>query len=187
MNIALLASGKGSNVENILSYFANSSKVKVVLVGANNIQSGALQHAENHRVPTIIFSKKELETTDLLLKRLEEHDVKWLFLAGFLLKIPSSFIDSFNGKIVNIHPSLLPKYGGKGMYGKYVFEAVLKNNEKETGITFHYVNDKYDDGRIIAQYKLGIEENDTLATLSKKNNILEMETYPKIIESLLDE
>ena len=187
MNIALLASGKGSNVENILSYFANSSRVKVVLVGANNSNSGALQHAENHRVPTIIFSKKELETTDLLLKRMEELDIKWLFLAGFLLKIPASFIDSFTGKIVNIHPSLLPKYGGKGMYGKHVFEAVLKNKEKETGITFHYVNDKYDDGRIIAQYKLGIQENDTLATLSKKNNILEMETYPKIIESLLDE
>lgn len=187
MNIALLASGKGSNVENILSYFANSSRVKVVLVGANNSHSGALQHAKNHRVSTIIFSKKELETTDLLLKRLEEHDVKWLFLAGFLLKIPASFIDSFTGKIVNIHPSLLPKYGGKGMYGKHVFEAVLENKEKETGITFHYVNDKYDDGRIIAQYKLDIQENDTLATLSKKNNILEMETYPKIIESLLDE
>ena len=179
MNIALLASGKGSNVENILSYFANSSRVKVVLVGANNSHSGALQHAENHRVPTIIFSKKELETTDLLLKRLEEHGVTWLFLAGFLLKIPASFIDSFKGKIVNIHPSLLPKYKGLNTH-----KRALEAKEKFSGCTIHYVSKKLDSGKIIAKKKVKIFKKDTIKKLEKRVLKEENKLYPLVLEKL---
>jgi len=187
MNIALLASGKGSNVENILSYFANSTKVKVVLVGSNNIKSGALQHAIIHKSSTIIFSKKELENTDFMLKSLEKHNVDLLFLAGFLLKIPSKLIDSFKGKIINIHPSLLPKHGGKGMYGDNVHKAVLAFNDKKSGITFHYVNEHYDEGQIIAQFSFLISDVETLTSLKKKISQLEMLHYPKIIESFIHE
>lgn len=187
MNVALLASGKGSNVENILCYFRNHSKIKIALVGSNNPKSGALIYANNYSVPTLEFSKKELETTTILLSTLNNHDIDLIVLAGFLLKIPESFIDSFKGKIVNIHPSLLPKYGGKGMYGDHIHKTVLSNNEKTTGITFHYVNENYDEGKIIAQFPVFLEENETLSSLKGKISQLEWSKYPFIIERLCNE
>ena len=130
MNVALLASGKGSNVDNLLSYFSENQKVNIVLVGSNNNESGALKHALNHKVSTFIFSKKDLDNSNILLETLENNQIELLVLAGFMLKIPSGFIKSFNGSIVNVHPSLLPKYGGKGMYGDHVHRKVLENTRR---------------------------------------------------------
>ena len=187
MNVALLASGKGSNVENILCYFRNHPKIKIALVASNNSKSGALIHANNYSVPTLEFSKKELETSSILLSSINNYKIDLIVLAGFLLKIPELFIHSFNGKILNIHPSLLPKYGGKGMYGDHVHKMVLSNKEKTTGITFHYVNENYDEGKIIAQFPLFLEENETLSSLKGKISQLEWSKYPQIIERLCNE
>ena len=186
MNVALLASGKGSNVDNLLRYFSENNKVNIVLVGSNNNDSGALKYAINHKVSTFIFSKKELESSDILLKSLIDNNVDVLVLAGFLLKIPTNFIQSFHGKIINIHPSLLPKYGGKGMYGDNVHLEVLKNKEKQSGVTFHYVNENYDEGKIIAQFPITLQKGETLSSLKQKINQLEWANYPKIIDSLND-
>ena len=185
--IALLASGSGSNVENIANYFSTNDSVRIDIVLVNKPDAYVLERAKKLDIESKIFNRSDFYDNDSISELLNTRDIDLVVLAGFLWLIPEHLVTAFPNKIINIHPALLPNYGGKGMYGKHVFEAVLKNKEKETGITFHYVNDKYDDGRIIAQYKLGIQENDTLATLSKKNNILEMEKYPKIIESLLDE
>ena len=187
MKVAVLASGKGSNVENLLCYFKNNPNIQVVLIGANNNNSGAIEHAKNYNVTNFIFSKKELESTSLLLKTLEKHKVDILVLAGFLLKIPSTFINEFTGKIINVHPSLLPKYGGKGMYGDNVHRAVLSAREKLTGITFHYVNEKYDDGEIIAQFPVVISELESLSSLKEKINKLEKLKFPEIIISIYNE
>ena len=186
MNVAILASGKGSNVENILSYFTNDNEVNIVLIGSNNNNSGALNHAKNYNVLTLLFSKKELESSDILLKSIIDNNVDLLVLAGFLLKIPTNFIQSFHGKIINIHPSLLPKYGGKGMYGDNVHLEVLKNKEKQSGVTFHYVNENYDEGKIIAQFPITLQKGETLSSLKQKINQLEWANYPKIIDSLND-
>ena len=187
MNVALLASGKGSNVENILCYFKNHPKIKIALVGSNNSKSGALIYANNYSVPTLEFSKKELDSTTLLISKLNSYNIDLIVLAGFLLKIPKFFIHSFTGKIVNIHPSLLPKYGGKGMYGDHVHKAVLDNFEKTSGITFHYVNENYDEGKIIAQFPVFLDENETLSSIKGKISQLEWSKYPEIIERLCDE
>ena len=187
MNVAILASGKGSNVENILCYFKGNQNINIVLVGSNNPNSGALIHAEDHNVPKFTFSKKDLEKSNTLLKYIEKYQVKLLVLAGFLLKIPTHFIQSFTGQIINVHPSLLPKYGGKGMYGDNVHHKVLENKELITGISFHFVNEKYDDGKIIAQFPIALSKDETLLSLRKKVNKLEWEKFPIIIDSLLNE
>jgi len=131
------------------------------------------------------ISKKELETTDLLLKRMEEYDVKWLFLAGFLLKIPSKMIEQYPNKIINIHPALLPKYGGKGMYGENIYKAVLKNKETESGISVHFVNQNYDEGKIIFQKSFSLSPDENLESLTAKIHELEQSLFPKIIEKTL--
>lgn len=187
MNVALLASGKGSNVDNLLSYFSKNQKVNIVLVGSNNNESGALKHALNHKVSTFIFSKKDLDNSNILLETLENNQIELLVLAGFMLKIPSGFIKSFNGSIVNVHPSLLPKYGGKGMYGDHVHRKVLENKETQTGITFHYVNENYDEGKIIAQFPINLSDNETVLTLRQKINKLEWTKFPLIVEALINE
>ena len=187
MKVAILASGKGSNVENLLSYFKNHGNIQVVLIGSNKIDSGALEHAKNYNITNFIFSKKELESSSGILKTLKKHKVDVLVLAGFLLKIPSSLINQFTGKIINVHPSLLPKYGGKSMYGDNVHLAVLAASEKETGITFHYVNEKYDEGEIIAQFPIHISELESLSSLKEKINKLEKLKFPEIIISIYHE
>ena len=187
MNVALLASGKGSNVDNLLRYFSENNKVNIVLVGSNNNDSGALKYAINHKVSTFIFSKKELDNTNILLESLESNQIELLVLAGFMLKIPPTFIKKFNGLIVNVHPSLLPKYGGKGMYGDHVHQKVLENNEKQSGITFHYVNENYDEGKIIAQFPITLSVNESVLTLRQKINKLEWTKFPLVIEALINE
>ena len=187
MNIALFASGKGTNVENILSYFSDNKKIKILFIGTNNIHSGAIKHAKSYKIPLLNFKNPDLLDPKKLLNKLNNEKVDLLVLAGFLLKIPKVFINQFNGKIINIHPSLLPKYGGKGMYGDYIHKEVLKNNEKETGITFHFVNENYDEGKIISQHKISIHESETLISLKTKISRLELLNYPRIISSFIDE
>ena len=187
MNIALFASGKGTNVENILSCFSDNKKVNILFIATNNLKSGAINHAKSYNIPLLTFKKLDLTNTNKLVDRLNKNRIELMVLAGFLLKIPEEFISQFNGKIINIHPSLLPKYGGKGMYGDHIHKEVLKNKEKETGITFHFVNENYDEGEIISQNKILIDESETIISLKTKINQLELLNYPRIIRSFLDE
>ena len=187
MNIALFASGKGTNVENILSCFSDNKKVNILFIATNNLKSGAINHAKSYNIPLLTFKKLDLTNTNKLVDRLNNNRIELMVLAGFLLKIPEEFISQFNGKIINIHPSLLPKYGGKGMYGDHIHKKVLKNKEKETGITFHFVNENYDEGEIISQNKILIDESETIISLKTKINQLELLNYPRIIRSFLDE
>jgi len=187
MKVALFASGRGSNVENIIQFFNGNKRIKISLICSNNKSSGAVLHAKNHKIPYFFLTKYDLLDSKTLIKELHDAKIDLLVLAGFLLKIPAFFIKNFKGKIINIHPSLLPKYGGKGMYGDNIHNLVLKNKEKETGITFHYVNENYDEGEIIAQFKIKIDKFETLNSLKKKISQEELLNYPKIISSFLDE
>jgi len=185
MNIALFASGAGSNVNNIINYFKNDEIIKINIVLSNNHNSGALTFAKNNNIGTYVFNKDELCNTNSVLDIINKHNIDLIVLAGFLLKIPKQFIDNFKGKIINIHPSLLPKYGGKGMYGINIHNAVIKNKEKQSGITIHYVNENYDEGNIIFQTKCIVEDTDTALTLAKKIHKLEHKYFPEIINNII--
>jgi len=184
IRIAVFASGNGTNAENIIKYFAKSAKAKVVLVLSNNKDAKVFERANHLNVKTLYFNKKELynsgKLNNLLIKQ-----VDFIVLAGFLLKIPSSMIQLFPKKIINIHPALLPKYAGKGMFGMHIHQAVKDNNEKETGITIHYVNENYDEGAIIFQKKISIPSSDSPLSIANKIHKLENEFFPIIINKLL--
>jgi len=182
--IAILASGSGTNAENIIQYFADSPKAKVALVASNRKDAYVLERAKNHNVPNFSFSKSDLEEGKLA-HQLEEMQIDLIVLAGFLLKIPDALIKAFPDRIINIHPALLPKYGGKGMYGSRVHEAVKSKGDVLTGITIHYVNEIYDEGRIIFQESVEIDQRDTAETIAGKVQLLEHKYFPKVIESLL--
>tara|TARA_B100002052_G_C15846811_1_gene582923 strand:- start:740 stop:1303 length:564 start_codon:yes stop_codon:yes gene_type:complete len=184
--IAIFASGNGSNAENIVKYFQKNDTVKVQLVGSNNPEAKVLDRVSQYNVPTFIFNKENLMNGDVL-EILKQKKIDFIVLAGFLLKIPKMIIHRYLNKIINIHPSLLPLYGGKGMYGNYVHQKVLEAGDKETGITIHFVNEKYDDGAIIFQAKCLLEHNLTVKKIAKKVHDLEMKFYPKIIENILYE
>ena len=185
MNIALFASGKGTNVENILSYFRDNKKVKILFIATNNLKSGAINHAKSYNIPLLTFKKLDLANTNKLVNKLNNNRIDLIFLAGFLLKIPEEFISQFNGKIINIHPSLLPKYGGKGMYGNNVHKAVLAAKEKKTGITIHFVNENYDEGAIIEQFETVLSNEDDLSSIVEKIKKLEKLYFPSTIERLI--
>jgi phosphoribosylglycinamide formyltransferase-1 len=182
--IAILASGSGSNAENISNYFENSSKGKVVLIGSNRKDAYVLERAKNLKIPSFIFSKTELEVGQVS-EVLKNHQIDLIVLAGFLLKIPYNLIQDFPDQIVNIHPALLPKYGGKGMYGDFVHQAVKESGDPETGITIHWVNENYDEGAIIFQKSVNLSSADAPKDIAQKVHQLEYEHYPKVIESLL--
>ena len=184
-NIAIFASGSGSNAENICKYFKNSSDIAVVLIGTNNENADVVKRAKNLEIPLFVFTKSELENFSELQSVLEKSKVDFIVLAGFLLKIPEKMVEIYPDKIVNIHPALLPKYGGKGMYGGMVHAAVLENKESESGITIHFVNTKYDEGKIIFQRKCAVEKKDTPESLANKLHKLEYEYYPKIIATII--
>jgi len=186
MNIALFASGAGSNVNNIINYFKGVENTKINIVLSNNHNSGALTFAKNNNIDTYVFKKEELRNTNSVLNIIKKHNIELIVLAGFLLKIPKEFIENFKGKIINIHPSLLPKYGGKGMYGENVHKAVIKNKEKQSGITIHYVNENYDEGNVIFQTKCIVEDTDTALTLAKKIHKLEHKYFPEIINAIIN-
>jgi phosphoribosylglycinamide formyltransferase-1 len=185
IRIAILASGSGSNAQRIIEYFADSKNIQFPFIVTNKEDSYVRKRAEFLRIPSIYMSNSDLKKGDSLLDLLIENKIDWVILAGYLLLIPNIIIKKFNNKIINIHPALLPKYGGKGMYGMKVHETVIANNEKESGITIHYVNENYDDGDIILQAKCSISKDDNPETLSQKIHLLEYEYFPKAIENLI--
>jgi len=184
--IAIFASGNGSNTENIIKYFQSNSKIKVDLIASNNPKAKVLTRIKPYNISTFIFNKNHL-TRGGLLKKLKIKKIDFIVLAGFLWKIPKQIISSYLNKIINIHPSLLPLYGGKGMYGRNVHEKVFKEKDKETGITIHFVNEIYDDGGIIFQAKCSLDNKETVKKIAKKVHELEIKFYPKIIETILNE
>lgn len=185
IRLALFASGAGSNVYNIIEYFKKNKGVEIVAVLSNNPEAGALNHAQNAGIETLIFSRQEFFNTDKVLNFLREKMVDNIILAGFLWKIPENMIIEYPNKIINVHPALLPKYGGKGMYGSNVHKAVVAAKEKESGITIHQVNENYDEGAIIAQYTCSLDTDETSETLAKKIHILEKEYFPETIEKFI--
>lgn len=183
VRIIIFASGSGTNAENIIEYFKNSELAKVNYVVSNNEAAGVLERAKRLNVSSKVFTKKEMATVSFL-NFLKDH-ADFIVLAGFLLKIPDEMIALFPHAIVNIHPALLPKYGGKGMYGMHVHRAVVANKEPETGITVHYVNEHYDEGAIIFQKSVSLNQDDSPEKVAEKIHILEQENFPKVLENML--
>ena len=182
--IAIFASGSGSNAQKILEHFKSNAHGEVVLVLTNNPQAYVLQRADNFEIPTHVFSRKEFYQTEEVVKLLKNMEVDLIVLAGFLWLVPASLLKAFPNQIINIHPALLPKYGGKGMYGDNVHKAVLANAETESGITIHFVNEHFDEGEMIHQAKFKIESGDTLDSIKLKGQQLEHQHFPKVIETL---
>lgn len=183
--ILLFASGAGSNVENIIQYFKNNPDVKIAVVFSNNSNAIVLDKAKNHNVPTLIFNREQL-TDGFVFDKIAELKPDLIVLAGFLWKMPEEIVKAYPNKIINIHPALLPKYGGKGMYGIKVHQTVLDNKDKETGITIHYVNEHYDEGEFIFQQKVAIEDCKTPEEVADKIHELEHKYFPIIIEKILN-
>ena len=182
--IVIFASGSGTNAENIIKYFEAKEIGTVVAVFTNNPIAKVIERAKNFNLPTEIFSKVELFESKVL-QKLNAFQPDLIVLAGFLLKLPESIIESYPNKIINIHPALLPKYGGKGMYGMNVHKAVVENKEKETGISIHFVNENYDEGNIIFQKTVTLTETDSPESIAKKIHELEQRYFPEVIEKLL--
>jgi phosphoribosylglycinamide formyltransferase 1 len=183
--IAIFASGSGSNAQRIMEHFKRSKDAEVALVLSNRPDAYVLQRADNFEVPTHVFTREEFYNTNTVLHLLQNLNIDLIVLAGFLWLVPQNILDHYPKRIINLHPALLPKYGGKGMYGAKVHEAVLANGEKETGITIHYVNDQFDEGEIIYQSRCEIEKDDNAESLAYKVHQLEHNHLPKIIEDIL--
>ena len=183
--IVIFASGSGTNAQQITEFFLNSKVARVMMIYSNRADAFVLQRAGKMNIPAIVFNKSGFYETDTVLNQLKHLQPDLIVLAGFLWKIPEKIISAFPGKIVNIHPALLPKYGGKGMYGKHVHRAVLESRDQESGITIHYVNENYDEGAIIFQARCAIDDGETPETLAQKIHELEYQFYPKIIEQVL--
>jgi phosphoribosylglycinamide formyltransferase-1 len=184
-NIAILASGSGTNAENIIEYFSNKKTARVTLVLSNRREAYVLRRAAEHNVKAIFFDRDEFYSNGSVLDNLRSDKIDFLVLAGFLWLVPEEILREYEGRIINIHPALLPGYGGKGMFGDKVHKAVIENREKESGITIHYVNRYYDEGDIIFQAKCRVESDDTPNSLALKVHKLEYEFFPKIIEDLI--
>jgi phosphoribosylglycinamide formyltransferase 1 len=183
--IAVFASGAGSNAQKIIDHFRDHQQVKVALIVCNNPGAGVLKIAANENIPVLLLEKEKFFRGNGYADELINAGIALVVLAGFLWKIPDALIRAFPGKIINIHPALLPKYGGKGMYGQYVHQAVLDNKEKESGITIHYVDEQYDNGDTIFQARCPVLENDTADLLARRIHLLEHRHYPAVIEELL--
>ena len=183
--IVIFASGSGTNAENIIKYFQRTQFAEVVLVLSNKKDARVLERAVKLGVAAFSFTKDELFSEEGILKTLKQNKPHLIVLAGFLLKFPEIILKEFPNKVINIHPALLPKYGGKGMYGSSVHEAVVKNNEAVTGITIHFVNENYDEGKIISQKKVKLSKNETPEKIAEKIHILEYKWFPKVIEEIL--
>ncbi len=188
IRIGIFASGSGTNAENIIRYFQGKNSYRVALLVSNKQDAFVIERVRKYNVPSVVFSKTDFEgTCNNVLACLREYRIDFILLAGFLLRIPDSILVAYPNRIVNIHPSLLPKYGGKGMYGDRVHEAVLEAGEKESGITIHYVNGEYDSGDIIFQASCPIELSDTPQTVAAKVHALEYKYYPVVVEDLLQQ
>lgn len=186
MNIAIFVSGNGSNCENLIKYFAGSERVNCALVVSNKFDAYALVRAERLHVPTAVTPKAELNDPNVMLPLLKKYSIDFIVLAGFLPLVPSFLIDAYPHRIINIHPALLPKYGGKGMWGHHVHEAVKEAGETETGMTVHWVTPVCDSGEIIAQYKVALSPEDTVDDIAEKEHQLEMKYFPKVVEEVLN-
>jgi phosphoribosylglycinamide formyltransferase 1 len=182
--LAILASGSGSNAEKVMEHFQGSNKAEIALIASNKSEAFVLERAKKFGVSTFTFSKKEMDS-GLLLAKLKDEKIDWVILAGFLLKVPEELIRAFPDHMVNIHPALLPKYGGKGMYGHHVHEAVKAAGDTETGITVHLVNEQYDEGKIIFQAATPVTSEDTPDSIAQKVHALEHRYFPEVIDSLL--
>ena len=187
MNVSIFVSGSGTNCENIIRYFSGSDSVSVALVVSNRPDAYALVRAEKLGVPTAVVPKAQLNDPEVMLPLMRRYDIGFIVLAGFLPLVPDFLIDAFPRRIVNIHPALLPKYGGKGMWGHHVHEAVKAAGETETGITIHYVTPVCDSGEIIAQFRTALSPEDTPETIADKVHALEMRHFPEVLADLISD
>ena len=185
MNIAIFASGSGSNCENLIRYFADSESVNCALVVSNKPDAYALTRAERLGVPTAVTPMADLHNPDVMMPLLRRYDIGFIVLAGWLPLIPDFLIEAYPHRIINIHPALLPKYGGKGMWGHHVHEAVKAAGERETGMTVHWVTPVCDAGEIIAQFRVSLSPDDTVEDIAEKEHQLEMEHFPKVVETII--
>ncbi|MBC7616903.1 MAG: phosphoribosylglycinamide formyltransferase [Pedobacter sp.] len=183
--IAIFASGSGSNAQKLMEHFKRSVEVEIALVLTNNADAYVLQRADSFEIPSHIFDRHEFYHTDNIIDLLKNLDIDLIILAGFLWLIPKNLIQEYPGRIINIHPAILPKYGGKGMYGDFVHKAIMEANEPEGGITIHYVNENYDEGEYIYQAKYRIDKGDNLEMVKFKGQQLEHLHYPRIVESVI--
>lgn len=184
--IAILASGSGSNAENIANYFANHKNIEVVLFISNKKDAYIHERAKKIGVPCFYFSGKQFRETTEIVDFLQQEQIDFIVLAGFLLKIPENLLKAYPKAIINIHPALLPKFGGKGMYGDYVHKAVVEAKETQSGITIHYINENYDEGEIIFQATCNVLPEDTPEQVAEKIHTLEYQFFPEIIESIIE-
>lgn len=185
MNIAIFASGSGSNCENIIQYFQNNKQANIALVVSNRSDAYALVRAQRLNVPTKVLPKAEFNNQEMVMKLMADYRIDFIVLAGFLLMIPNWLISAYQHRMINLHPALLPKFGGIGMYGHYVHEAVRKANETETGMTVHWVSPVCDGGEIIAQFRTPITPDDIPDDIAAKEHVLEMKHFPQVIEAIL--
>lgn len=184
-NIAIFASGSGTNAENIIRHFQENDLIRVALVLSNRSDAYVLERAHRLQVPSEVFLKEEWVSGERILAVLDKHHIDFIVLAGFLVRVPGALLHAYPNKIINIHPALLPKFGGKGMYGDRVHEAVVAAGETESGITIHYINEHYDEGDAVFQAKCPVLPDDSAADVAQKVHALEYEYYPLIIEKLL--
>jgi phosphoribosylglycinamide formyltransferase 1 len=185
--IAILASGSGTNAENLIHYFRTKPVGRVEIVLSNRPRAGVIQRAKSLSVETVVFNREQFYEGAEIVDFLKEREIDMVVLAGFLWLVPSGLIDAFEGRIINIHPALLPKYGGRGMYGSRVHQAVVESGDAESGITIHYVNRQYDEGGIIFQAICEVREGDTPEDLAASIHELEYEHFPRVVEQLLDQ
>jgi len=183
--LAIFVSGSGTNMQRIANYFKNHPQIEMSLVVCNNPDAGAIARAESLGIPLMMIDKKSFKNPEPLTAELFKKQIDWIILAGFLWLIPKVLIQAYPNKIVNIHPALLPAYGGKGMYGEKVHQAVIQNGEKQSGITFHFVNEQYDAGAIIFQQQLELQADETPESLARRIHELEYKYYPEVIEKVV--
>ena len=187
INIAVFVSGSGSNCENLIRYFKSSERMGVSLVVSNKADAYALVRSERLGVPIAVVSKAELNDDSVMLPLLRKYEIGFIVLAGFLPLVPNFLIEAFPRRIVNLHPALLPKFGGKGMWGHHVHEAVKAAGEKETGMTVHWVTPVCDSGEIIAQYRVALSPDDSTDDIAEKEHQLEMKYFPSVVEQVVSE
>ncbi|MDD6003225.1 MAG: phosphoribosylglycinamide formyltransferase [Bacteroidales bacterium] len=184
-NVTIFASGSGSNAENIFNYFKDSKLVRVGLLITDNPKAFVIERCRRHSVPCLVLSKRLIDDTDFMLGVLRDFRTNFVVLAGYIKLVPDYIVAAFDQRIVNIHPSLLPKHGGKGMYGSRVHQSVLDSGDKESGITIHFIDNDYDRGSVIFQAKCPVLPDDTADTLAQRVHALEYEYYPKVIEDTI--
>lgn len=183
--VAIFASGSGSNAMNLIQHFKGHSSIEVAFVLTNNSNAGIIKKADDAGVKTIVLSNADVAQGDVLINLCNEENISWIVLAGYLRLVPADFIDSYENRIINLHPALLPKFGGKGMFGQHVHRAVVESGETESGITIHFVNSEFDKGRIIAQFRCSVNVKDTATDVDRKIRVLEQSYLPAVVEKTI--